>query len=85
MVVVLIAIVAAFVLGGVGGYTAKTLSLPATSPAYHVVAGQGGASGTGLNSAYSTRRGGNLSVEGAAPAAASYREPGSRQGGPQAS
>ena len=87
IVVVLIAIVAAFVLGAAGGYAAKTLSLPAAGPAYHIVAGQGGA--TASDSTNGTRRGGNLSVEGPAPAAtagaATYREPGSRRGGPLAS
>ena len=84
---VVFAVVAAFVLGAAGGYEAKTLTLPATGAAYHMVAGQGGASTS--DSSYSTRRGGNLSLEGppaqATATSVTYREPGSGRGGPQVS
>lgn len=86
MVAVLVAVLAALMLGAAGGYLAKTMSLPTASIAAHVVAGQPGASGYGSAWNYSTRRSGTQSVEGPVPEAApsaKFREPGSRLGGPQ--
>lgn len=84
---VVAALLAALVLAAIGGLVVKTLSVPAAAPAKHMVAGQPGASGIGSAWNYSTRRGGIQTVEGPAPivssTSTSFREPGSRRGGPQ--
>lgn len=86
-VAAVISVATALVVGAAGGYAAKTLSLPGTSAAVHIVAGQGGSS-AGTASSPGARRGGTMSVEGpaapATPAGAAYRAPGSREGGPPA-
>lgn len=87
MVAVVAALLAALVLVTIGGLLIKTLSVPAATPAKQMVAGQPGASGFGSAWNYSTQRSGTQTVEGPAPAtqstSASFREPGSRRGGPQ--
>jgi hypothetical protein len=84
-VAVVLAVVAAFALGGAGGYAAKSLSLPTTSSSPHIVAGQSEASGSTWY--FSTRAGGTQSLEGPPPAGtsdgATFREPSSGHGGPQ--
>lgn len=85
MVAVVVALAAAFLLGGTGGYLVKTLSLPVATSAAHIVAGQPGGSGYGSAWNYSSLRSGTMSVEG--PAESSFtpalREPGTRRSGPQ--
>ena len=87
MVAVVIAVLAALVLGAAGGYAAKTLNLPSANFVPHIVAGQDGASAFGSAWNYSSRRSGTQSVDGPAAAApsanASLREPGAGRGGPQ--
>jgi hypothetical protein len=87
MVAVVAALVAALVLVALGGLLIKTMSVPAAAPAKHIVAGQPGASGIGSAWNYSTRRSGIQTGEDPAPiessTGASFREPGSRRGGPQ--
>lgn len=87
MVAVVVAVLATFMLGGVGGYLAKTLSLPASAVAAHIVAGQPGASGFGSAWNYSTRRSGTQSVEGPAesglPTSRTFTEPTAGRGGPK--
>jgi hypothetical protein len=87
MAAVVVAVLAAFMLGGIGGYLVKTLSLPAVSVAANIVAGQPGASGFGSAWNYSDRRSGTQSIEGPAPAglptSASFREPTAGRSGPQ--
>lgn len=86
-VVAIVALLVALVLVVMGGLIVKTLSAPAAAPATHVAAAQPGASGIGSAWNYSTRHSGTQTVEGpASPApstSASFREPGSRRGGPQ--
>jgi hypothetical protein len=87
MAAVVIAVLAAFLLGAAGGYAAKTLSLPSASLEPHIPAGLDGASGFGSAWNYSSRRSGTQAVEGPAPSAptasATFREPGTGRGGPQ--
>jgi hypothetical protein len=87
MVAVVAALLAALALAAMGGLLSKTLSMPAAAPTKHIVAGQPGASGFGSAWNYSTQRSGTQTVEGPAPAglstSVSFREPGSRRGGPQ--
>jgi hypothetical protein len=86
MVAVVLAVLAAFLLGGAGGYVAKTLSLPAAPVPVHIVAGQPGASEAGSAWNYSTRRSGSQTVGGPAvsPApSAPVQEPGSERSGNQ--
>jgi hypothetical protein len=92
MVAIVAAVLAAFLLGAVGGYFVKTLSLPAAAAsavATHIVAGQPEASGFGTAWNYSNRHSGTQSVEGppaaatAAPAGAQFREPTTGRSGPQ--
>jgi hypothetical protein len=83
MAAVVIAVLAAFLLGGTGGYLLKGLSLPVATSAGHIVAGQPGASGPGTAWNYSTRRSGTQTVEGPAEVSASFREPSSERSGPQ--
>ena len=87
IVAVVAAVLAALILGAIGGYLIKTLSLPAPAVGKHFVAGQPGASGYGSAWNYSTLRGGTQSVEGPAqaglPTSASFREPTTGRGGPQ--
>jgi hypothetical protein len=86
MVAVVVAVLAAFLLGGAGGYVAKTLSLPAAPAPAHIVAGQPGASEAGTAWNYSSRRGGNQAIGGpetsAAPSAP-VQQPGARRSGNQ--
>jgi hypothetical protein len=70
VVAVVIGLVAAFLLGGAGGYLAKGLSLPSASAAGHTAVIQLGASEPGSAWNYSNRQSGTQSVEGPAPAAA---------------
>ena len=87
MAAVVVAVLAAFMLGGIGGYVVKTLSLPEVSVAASVVAGQPAESAYGSAWNYSTRRSGTQSIEGPAPAglptSASFREPTTGRSGPQ--
>lgn len=87
LVAVVAAVLVAFVLGGIGGYLVKTLSLPAAAVAAHSEAGQPEAAGFGSAWNYSSRRSGTQSLEGPAPAAsptgASFREPTTGRTGPQ--
>lgn len=86
-VAVVAAVLAAFMLGGTGGYLIKTLTLPAATAAQHIVQGQPGGSGYGSAWNYSSLRSGTMSVEGPAPAESSFtpkfREPGTGRSGPQ--
>jgi hypothetical protein len=87
-VAVVIAVLAAFVVGAAGGYIAKTVSLPAATTASHILAGQTETSGFGSAWNYSNLRHGTQTIEGPAPASASdgtsFREPSTGRGGPQA-
>jgi hypothetical protein len=87
MVAVVIAVLAAFVLGAAGGYVAKTVSLQTPGAASHIVAGQIGGSGLGSAWNFSNLRHGTQSIEGPAPSdvssSASFREPATGRGGPQ--
>jgi hypothetical protein len=86
MVVVVVALLAAFVLGAVGGYVLKALSLPAAAVATQVVAGQPAADGPGSAWNYANRRSGTQSFEGPAatsPSSAPSREPATGRTGPQ--
>ena len=90
MAAVVIAVLAAFLLGAAGGYAAKTLSLPSTSLGPHIPTGLDGASGVGSAWNYNSRRSGTQAVDGPAPApaskpskGASFREPATGRGGPQ--
>jgi hypothetical protein len=87
MVMVVATLLATFALVAMGGLLIKTLNVPAAAPGKHIVAGQPGASGFGSAWNYSTQRSGTQTVEGPVPAGfstgASFREPGSRRGGPQ--
>ncbi len=87
MVAVVVAVLAAFLLGAGGGYAAKTLSLPSASLGPHIPTGLNGASGFGSAWNYSSRRSGTQAVDGPVPAApstgASFREPTTGRGGPQ--
>ena len=87
VVAIVIAVLAAFVLGAAGGYVAKTVSLPAATSPSHILAGQSEASGVGSAWNYSNLRHGTQSIEGPAPASASagvsFREPSTGRGGPQ--
>jgi hypothetical protein len=87
MAAVIVAVLASFMLGGIGGYLVKTVSLPAVPVAANVVAGQPAASGFGSAWNYSDRRSGTQSIEGPAPSAlptsASFREPTAGRSGPQ--
>ena len=67
------AVVAVIMVGAIGGYVVKTLSLQVAAPSAHVVAGSVALDGSASNA--STRNGGTMST--------SFREPGSRLGGPQ--
>ncbi len=88
---VVAAVLAAFVLGGTGGYLLKALSLPVAPPIAppiaHSAAEWPAALEPGSAWSYRTQRAGTMSVEGPAPAtlttSASFREPGSRRGGSQ--
>jgi hypothetical protein len=87
---VIAAVVAAFLLGALGGYAAKTLSLPVATSTAHVVAAQpAAAAGSDSVWNYSNRRGGPQMMEGPEPAqlpaSASFRfrEPATGRGGPQ--
>jgi hypothetical protein len=86
-VAIVFAVLAAFMLGSIGGYVFKTVSLPTLPAAANVLAGQPGASGYGSAWDYSTRRSGTQSIEGPAPAglptSGSFREPAAGRGGPQ--
>jgi hypothetical protein len=86
MALVVLAVLAAFALGGVGGYLVKALSLPAVAVAAQVVAAQPAASGPGSAWNYSNRHSGTQSIEGPAPsspAGAPFREPATGRTGPQ--
>ena len=82
-----VAALLAVVLVAMGGLLVRTFSRPVAAPATHVVAGQSGASGFGSAWNYSSRRSGPQAMEGPTPAnastTASFREPGTRRGGPQ--
>jgi len=86
-VAVVIAVLAAFVVGAVAGYVAKTVSLQTASAPSHFAAGQIGGSGVGSAWNYSNLRHGTQSIEGPAPSnvssSASFREPSTGRGGPQ--
>jgi len=86
-VAVVAAVLAAFMLGGTGGYLLKTFSLPVAAPITHSVAEWPAVLEPGSAWNYRTQRAGTMSVEGPAPTTlltgASYREPGSRRAGPQ--
>lgn len=85
-VVAIVALLVALVLLVMGGLLFKTLSTAATPP-NQVFTGQPAASGPGSAWNYSNRRSGTQTVEGpastAASTGASFREPGSKRGGPQ--
>ena len=88
MVAVLTAVLAAFLLGGFGGYAVKSLSLPPAAAQHHVLAGQTAASDFGSAWNFSTQRSGTQTIEGPAPVVelpttASFREPSTGRGGPQ--
>jgi hypothetical protein len=87
LVVAVAAVLFAFVLGGIGGYLVKTLSLPASALARQVVTVQPAAAAVGSAWNYSNRHSGTQSLEGPAPAAsptgASFREPTTGRSGPQ--
>lgn len=87
MAAVVVAVLAAFMLGGIGGYLAKTLSLPTLPAAANVVSARPAASAFGSAWNYSTRRSGTQSIEGPAPAglpaSPSFREPTIGRSGPQ--
>jgi hypothetical protein len=80
-------LLAAIALIAMGGLLIKTVSVPAAAPAKHIVAGQPGGSGFGSAWNYTMQRSGTQTVEGPVPAGlstgASFREPGTRRGGPQ--
>jgi hypothetical protein len=84
---VVVAVLAAFVLGGIGGHLVKALSLPASALAAHVVAGQPGASGFGSAGNCSIRRNETQSVQRQAPIGqpigTTLREPTKGRSGPQ--
>jgi len=87
MAAVVVAVLAAFLLGGVGGYLVKTMSLPTVTVAANVAAGQPAASAYGSAWNYSNRRSGTQSIEGPAPAglpiSPAFREPTTGRSGPQ--
>jgi hypothetical protein len=87
MAAVAVAVLAAFMLGGIGGYLVKTLSLPTVPVAANVAVGQPAAAADGSASNYSSRRSGTQSIEGPAPAglptSVSFREPTAGRSGPQ--
>ncbi len=87
MAAIVLAVLAAFMLGGIGGYLVRALSQPAASVAANVAAGQPLASGYGSAWDYSTRRSGTQSLErpapSASPASPSFREPATGRSGPQ--
>jgi hypothetical protein len=68
-IAVVIALVITFLLGGSGGYLAKSLSLPSATSAGRTEVIQLGASEPGSAWNYSSRQSGTQSVEGPAPAA----------------
>jgi len=86
MVAMVAAALVAFVLGGIGGYLIKTLSLPASALAPQVVT-QPAAAEIGSAWNYSNRHSGTQSLEGPAPTTsptgASFREPTTGRSGPQ--
>jgi len=85
---VIAGLLAALLLGGVGGYFVRTWTLPAVAPAAHGTAAGSAAPESGSAWTYSNRRHGTQSVDGPEapgwPAPSRLREPGSRHGGPQA-
>jgi cell division protein FtsN len=86
LVAVVMAVLAAFILGAAGGYVVKTLSLAAPAAAAQVVTGQPIVARPGSAWNYSNRRSGTQSVEGPAPTAAPsapFREPATGRTGPQ--
>jgi hypothetical protein len=87
MAAVVVAMLAAFTLGGIGGYLIKTVNVPAVPVAANVVAAQPAASGFGSAWNYSNRRSGTQTVEGPAPAGSpnspSFRQPAVGRSGPQ--
>lgn len=85
-VAVVIAMLAAFALGGAGGYLVKTLSLPAAAAVAQVVTGQPTVARPGSAWNYSNRRSGTQSVEGPVPPSPSnpsFRPPATGRTGPQ--
>lgn len=84
MAAVVLAALAALVLGGIGGYVVKTLTLRTLPTA---VSAQSAASGFGTAWNYGNRRSGTQSIEGPAPAglptSTSFREPTIGRSGPQ--
>ncbi|HVC78200.1 MAG TPA: hypothetical protein VND96_16945 [Candidatus Micrarchaeaceae archaeon] len=84
---VVAALLAALVLAAMGAVPIKTLRVPAAAPAQHIFAGQPGAAGFGSAWNYNTQHTGTQTIEGPASTtlspSASFREPGSRRGGPQ--
>ena len=87
-VLVIAGLLAALLLGGVGGYFVRTWTLPAVAPAAHATAAGSAAAESGSAWDYGNRRHGTQALEGpeapAWPAPSRLREPGSRHGGPQA-
>jgi hypothetical protein len=88
VVAVIAGLLAAMLLGGVGGYLVRTWTLPVVVPAQHAAAASSAAPEAGSAWDYSSRRHGTQSVDGpeaqGSRASSGFREPGSRSGGPQA-
>ena len=84
--VALVAVLAAFMLGGIGGYVVKALSRPVSAVTAHVVTVTTAPSEFGSAWNYRVRRGGTQSVEGPPPAmlpAVEPRESSPWRSGPQ--